>query len=132
MKLKDARDNYYVSSGKLSDVVRQLSFAGIAVIWIFRVGDKPGGIAYSTELLIPMACFVMSLGLDFLQYFYASTAWSRFHRYKELSGVDNNEDFKAPAWLNVPTLIFFYSKAVLIFGGYIFLLMEIGRQLVAR
>jgi hypothetical protein len=132
MKLKDARDAYDIFSGKLSDIVRQLSFAGIAVIWIFRVGHESGGIAYSTELLIPLGCFVLTLGLDFLQYLYASIAWSRFHRYKELSGVDNRAEFKAPAWLNIPTLFFFYSKAASIFVGYIFLLMAIGRQLIGK
>jgi hypothetical protein len=40
MKLQKARDTYYEYSGKLSDITRQLSFAGIAIVWIFRAGDK--------------------------------------------------------------------------------------------
>lgn len=36
MKLQDVRSTYYELSGKTSDLVRQLGFAGIALIWLFR------------------------------------------------------------------------------------------------
>lgn len=132
MNRKDLRDAVDIFTGKLSDVSRQLNFAGIAVIWIFRVGEESGGIAYSSELLYPLGCFVLSLAFDFLHYLYASIAWSCFHTYKQRSGVDSTTDFKAPGWINYPSYIFFYSKALLVFGGYILLLLAIGQQLIAK
>ncbi len=41
MKLSDYRETYYEFSGKLSDVSRQLSFAGIALIWLFKLDSTP-------------------------------------------------------------------------------------------
>ena len=37
MKLRNYRQTYYDYSGKASDIARQLSFAGIAIIWIFKI-----------------------------------------------------------------------------------------------
>jgi len=36
MNLQDYRDDFYTYSGKASDISRQLAFAGIAIIWIFK------------------------------------------------------------------------------------------------
>lgn len=132
MKLKDLRDASDTFSGKLSELVRQLSFAGIAVIWIFRIGHESGGIAYSNELLYPLGCFVLSLCFDFFHYLYGYSAWALFHTYKQGSGVDNNTEFKAPGCINVLTNIFFFLKTFFVFLGYIFLLMAIGRQLIGN
>jgi sugar/nucleoside kinase (ribokinase family) len=38
MKLSEVRDAYETLSGKASEIARQLSLAGIAVIWIFKSG----------------------------------------------------------------------------------------------
>ena len=75
MKLKDARDYYAFASGKTSDLVRQLAFAGIAVIWIFK-SDSPGGvIKLPGELLWPLGLIVIGLVADFLQYVAATICW---------------------------------------------------------
>ena len=39
MKLSDYRETYYEFSGKASDVTRQLAFAGIAIVWIFKIEE---------------------------------------------------------------------------------------------
>jgi hypothetical protein len=36
MKLQDYRNDFYLFSGKASDISRQLAFAAIAIIWIFK------------------------------------------------------------------------------------------------
>jgi len=36
MKLAQARGHYEYFSGKASDISRQLGFAGIALIWVFK------------------------------------------------------------------------------------------------
>ena len=127
MKLEDAREAYYTASGKLSDVTRQLGLAGIAVVWIFRSGDKSAaGISWTHFLLWPLACFVTTLMADMLQYAYASLAWGIFHRSKERSlqqlklSVEKQaeENFKAPRQINYLTDAFFWSKAMFASIGY--------------
>ncbi len=53
MKLADLKEtkNYYTQ--KLSDVNRNLSFAGIAVIWIFEYGES-GAFKIPEGLVIPV------------------------------------------------------------------------------
>jgi hypothetical protein len=61
VKIAELRDTYYEATDKVSELVRQLSFAGIAVVWILRTGDHTGGVTYSSELLRPLVLFVASL-----------------------------------------------------------------------
>lgn len=137
MTLKDARDTYYTYSGKLSDVARQLSFAGIAVIWIFRAGDKAAiGFIWDRHLLLPLTLFVGSLTADLFQYAYASLAWAIFHRAKEKAfdrpqqdGKKAPDDFKAHPAINYPTLFFFWSKAVIVMVGHLILLRHLASVL---
>jgi hypothetical protein len=38
MKLDDAKSAYEVLSGNASDIIRQLSLAGVGLVWIFKSG----------------------------------------------------------------------------------------------
>src|SRR4051812_41083792 len=110
MKLKDAREYYNQRSTKLSEVVRQLNFAGIAIIWLFRTGDKTGGIPYNDALLWPLALLVASATFDLLHYAYASAAWGCFHRMKERElKNDENAEILAPAAINWLSNVFFWG-----------------------
>lgn len=119
MKLKNCLESYEYSSGKASDICRQLGFIGLALIWTFRVtGDDkliiPSVLRYAGVLL------VMGLALDFLQYITGTIVWGSYHRYKE-SRVTNDEDFLAPRQINWPVNILFVLKQVVIFIAYILL-----------
>lgn len=129
MKLEDVLSTYYEASNKLSEVTRQLNFAGIAVIWIFKVGKEGGGIQFTAVMEWSLGCFVVSLALDFLQYFWKSIIWSAFHRCKEYYGVKKNDEFLAPPWFNYPTLFFFYTKAILTAIGFGLLIAQIASAL---
>jgi len=80
MKLDDAREFYYFFTGKTSEIVRQLALAGIAVIWIFKIGQNQ----IPSELLLPLYLIAVTLVLDFLQYFVAATIWGVFSRHQEI------------------------------------------------
>ena len=56
MKLSEYKKTYEDFSGKASNVVRQLSFAGIAVIWIFKV--QSNGSLKIPDTLAPESRFV--------------------------------------------------------------------------
>ena len=70
MQLGDARTAYGTLSGKVSDIVRQMSLAGIALIWLFRATPaSPGRIAAINPELLRAALFVfLAITFDFLQY----------------------------------------------------------------
>ena len=48
MKIHELRSTYYEASGKVSDISRQLAFAGIAVIWVLRVEQLKGSDPFKT------------------------------------------------------------------------------------
>lgn len=134
MILNDASAAYKAYSAKASDISRQLNLAGIAIIWIFRIGDKAGGVPFSEMLLLLLGGFALALALDLLQYIYGSIAWASFHRYKELKlrreGLPTTTEFLAPRWINWPSNVFFYSKILLTIVTYCFLLRHIAHALL--
>lgn len=116
MKVQDARECFYESTAKTSDIVRQLAFAGIAVVWIFHVGDS-AALLLPLPLLKALWCLCLTLSLDFFQYFSKSVVWGLYHRRKEnqldRDGIDADcaaGQFKAPLWINWPANGFFYAK----------------------
>lgn len=126
MKLKDSREAYYISSAKTSDLVRQLSFAGFAIIWIFRINDQSD--ILPDNLVIPTLLLSITLILDLFQYLYKSILWGAFSRLseKKFQNLDtpvNKEDFEIEAedWFNWPTNFFFYAKILVMLIGYIYL-----------
>lgn len=129
MKTEDVRGFYEYSSGKVSELVRQLGFAGIAVIWLFKV-DAHGSPKISADLVLPLTLIVGALALDFLQYAVASVVWASFNRLKEYQAVGADEEFLAPRWINWPALFCFWVKTALLAVAYFFLLRSLLTILV--
>ena len=122
MELKDAREAYKTNSLKAGDVARQASFAGIALIWIFK-SQKEGVFVLHNDLLWPALFFVASLALDLLQYIGATLIWGYFHREKEKElGKDFKGDIAASKKLNWPAITFMWLKFVTVICGYAALL----------
>jgi hypothetical protein len=126
MKLSDYKDTYDNFSSKASDVARSLSFAGIAVIWIFKIEDGDH-IKIPVNLFCPLLFFALGLTFDLLHYSIGALIWGIFHRCKEkqVQDVKKNPDTDAPAWINYPTLTFFWGKIFSVIFGYYFLLRDI-------
>ena len=122
MKLSEAREHYYYFSGKLSDISRQLCFAGIAVVWIFAVKEGSSSYHLPPELLWPLGFFVFGLALDLLHYGVAAASWGIIHRLKESSGVGEEADIRTPAKINYVPVTFFWAKVCATLIGYVLLL----------
>lgn len=126
MLLNDAREAYYYNSGKLGEVVRPLSLGGIALVWLFK--DTVNGSTFlASELYFAIFYLAISLGLDVLQYTYASVAWGYYHRKQEKAILKANggdikksgeQAFNAPIGINTPTIIFFWLKLIVFSFGY--------------
>jgi hypothetical protein len=131
MRLSDYKEAYYKFSEKASDVSRQLSFAGVAVIWVFRLQSDSGD-KIPTELVYPTVFLVLSLALDLLQYIVATASWGIFHRFHEnkLKKATDNPELDAPRWVNWFPLITFWSKLTSVVIAYWFLLTFLMKELV--
>ena len=117
MKLEDYRNDYYAFSAKTSDISRQLSFAGIALIWILR--SKSAAPIIPQELLPAAALFVVALALDLLQAMYSTFVWGAFSWYHECRDENASAELDAPAWLNWPALLFFWVKVLAVIAAYV-------------
>jgi hypothetical protein len=121
VKLADFKNDYYIHSGSASLVSRQISFAGIAVVWIFK-SDSSEGLALPETLMIPLFLLLLSLAFDLMQYTVSAAIWGIFHRCKENEfGVGYEEEISAPSYLNWPALFFFWGKLLFLGVGYYFL-----------
>ncbi|TCK16981.1 hypothetical protein DFR30_0201 [Thiogranum longum] len=121
MDLKEVRKAYYGYSGKASDVARQASFAGIAIIWIFK-SQEGARFAIPEELIQPMVLFIAALAADLLHYIFGSIIWGVYNKVLEKQhGVNFEGKFEAPSKINWPTLVFFSLKLGLSFSGFVLL-----------
>jgi hypothetical protein len=117
MKLEDYRKDYYGFSAKASEISRQLSFAGIALIWIFKI-EKGGPLAVPTTLLWPALLFCAALALDLLHAVFGTLIWGAFARYQERRGAKDDDEIDSPAYFNWPTLLCFWGKVSAVVVAY--------------
>ncbi|MCJ7484248.1 MAG: hypothetical protein MUO31_14945 [Thermodesulfovibrionales bacterium] len=136
LKLSEWRkDHYYYFSGKASELARNHSFAGIAIIWIFKTVN---GVHFGLpkKLFYPIIFFALSILIDLFQYVWGTIIWGYFTRKEEkkierkikelksknvISNIEQDPDIDAPRWYNWPTNTFFTLKIILVVIGYFFL-----------
>lgn len=121
MILADAKSAYEALSGKASDIVRQLSLAGVGLIWVFKISS---GTSFVLEPKLVRALFFifLALSLDLLQYLAGTATWHIYFRKKEREHTGDEEEFDAPSWINWPTWILFWAKSaamVIAYSGFI-------------
>jgi hypothetical protein len=116
--LADARQSYYDLTGKASDVVRQLAFAGIAFVWIFKT-ERNGVVTIPEELLLPGLLIVAALFADLLQYVLGGLLWGGYARLKERRGTQPGDTLVAPPLINWPALACYYLKIALVLFAYL-------------
>ena len=120
MKLSEIREAYEELSGKLSEINRQLCFAGFAVLWIFNKTEND--ISIPRELYHPAFYFILSLSADILQYIYSALAWYIYYIRKRKKGKeDSNIEVNEPECLNIPAWILFIFKIGFLVVGYVLL-----------
>ena len=130
MNLKDCRAAYDYFSGTASTIARQLGFAGIAIIWIFKT-DQGGVYRVPPELIWPGLLLVGALAADFLHYLAAAVMWGGYHRHKERKGINDDQEFLAARWVNWPGNAFFGTKLALVVAAYALLIVFLVGKLNA-
>jgi hypothetical protein len=129
IKISEIKKDYYEASSKLSDIVRQLDFAGIAIYWLIRVGKDTGGITYSSSLRWPLALFIASLTFDLFQYLYKSLMLGLSNTYFYRQYKNEEKEVYWSGKRNWPTNVFFWGKALFVVAAYLLLLMFMQQQL---
>jgi hypothetical protein len=131
VKLQDYRDAFYEYSGKASDLSRQLAFAGIALIWLFKK-DTISGPSIPHELLLPGIFIVLALALDMFHYCLGSLIWRRFYRKGEEAGADEERELDHSVWLELPIYAVFILKIIFVFLAYGWIFSYFLRTLLFR
>jgi hypothetical protein len=126
--LSEYRKSYYEFSGKASDSARNLALAGIAVVWIFKIGDA-GAFRFPRPLVWALCLFALALALDLLHYTVSAITWGSFHWFKERGGSKEGSDLKAPRALNWVPLLLWIAKIAAVAVGYVFLACYLWRIL---
>jgi len=126
-ELETFRESYYYYSRQASDNVRKLAFAGLAIVWLFKIrvnhpviGVDLYDVHLPKSLLWPVAAFALTLVLDLIHYLYGTIAWGIFCRYHELrsKGECAHKNLKAPRKINWLTNGLFASKAITVCIAY--------------
>lgn len=123
--LKEGYDRSGEASDKSSEINRQLAFAGIAIIWVFRT-DSGGRQIVPDELFLPGLLLVLGLSFDLLQYVVKSEIWYRVTRKNEKAGII---EFVVPEWTNYPGDILYWMKVVSTIIAYFLLLRFLVAQI---
>jgi hypothetical protein len=128
LTLDQAREAYYEATGQTSALVRQLAFAGIAIIWILSGGALAdnGSLNISDRLLWAGLGLVVALTVDLAQYAYRSVAWGAFARSLESRDITETT---APDWINWPPIAMLVVKTSAVAASYVALGFEVAHRL---
>lgn len=123
MKLSEYRKRADDLTGKASEITRQLSLAGIAIIWIFKNSDTSPHLL-DPFLVFPLLILSLALLLDLFQYVVGGWTWITFFREEEKKITDGNLDpeIKAPVQKRKPIYFFYYSKIICMLLAYAFII----------
>lgn len=119
-KLSEFKEDYYFFTGKLSDINRQIAFAGIALIWVFKKGENTD-FQIDSALILPAILIVCALAVDMFQYIYQSIVWANFYTKKNRKYKSEEKKIKSPEYLNIPAWILFGLKVSLVLISYWFI-----------
>lgn len=123
--LQQYRDIYVSASLKAGDISRQLGYAGVALIWLFKNQTSPASESFALpqELYLPAALILSSLGMDLLQYVFKSAIWGFLQRRIENKySTDNSKEYLVAGWVNWPSLGLFWLKLLTMISAYALLL----------
>lgn len=131
MNLKKLGEDKDYHTSKLSQVHRQLAFAGIAVIWIFAI-TVDNTIEIEKGLIIPLVLFVTALVLDLTHLTYQAIVWGVWHwgliHIKKI--VDQESEIGESRILTGISWFLYISKIIALIAGYFLLIVHLLDKVV--
>ncbi len=128
-KLSKYRDDYYAFTQKLSDINRQIAFAGIAIIWVFKQTNG-NEIIIEQPLIYPLKLIVIALALDMLHYIYQSSIWAIFYSYYKHKYQSEDHELDSSPKLNIIAWALFAFKVLLVIIAYYYIFEFFNDKLV--
>ena len=130
MKLSEINKIGKESTKVASDIVRQLSLAGVGIIWLFKSSDD-SDILFSPILVFPLLFLALALFCDLIQYIIAGNIWRNFVKDSQALKTPSNQDpdVDIPDAKSKPIYFFYYSKIVLMFCAYIIIITHLVKVL---
>ena len=86
IKLQDVWGFYDAYNKSVNEISRQVSYAGIALIWVFKI-SSPDGIRIPKQLFVAAFLLGLCIVFDFLQYVFGSITYQIYGSYKEKKGI---------------------------------------------
>ena len=117
---------YYRYAEQAGAVLRQLSFAGLGAIWIFRV-ETSGKTLLPTSAGVAGFLLVTALALEVLHFLCGAMVWAR---RAHLARAAENEPSPVQA-ISKFTIYFLLIRAVIVTLAYCVLLKYLGTHLYA-
>ena len=122
MKLEEIRKDYERYSTNVSSLNRQLIFAGLAIIWLFRIPEK-GTASIPIELVDSLFFFVFSLCSDIFQYVTQSLIWTGYYWYNKCKHRNSKKNVEEcvvnePEWPNLLPWLLWVLKIVFLGIAY--------------
>ena len=140
IKLKDVKEAYEELSGKASEVVRQLAFAGIGVVWIFNRSNDTGALNNSCcrnvsnlvgecndigfdipeGLMSALFLLCLAVAIDLLQYTVSTGIWYVIYLIHHKKNVDDEtKELPDPEYTNILPWLLWLSKIALTIWAYV-------------
>jgi hypothetical protein len=128
MKLEEVRNAYQEYTGIVSQLIRSISLAGIAVAWIVRLGESKDTV-YAESCDWVFLLLILALSFDLLQYITQAATWGLFNYHHQKKGTNLSDEVEAPAWFNNIPIAFWIAKTGLSISGVIVLAHHLAGQI---
>jgi hypothetical protein len=133
MDIDGLRKRRAETSAKVSEIVRQLNLAGVAIVWLFSATAPLAPRLVIAHPLLSAGCaFILGLLLDLSQAVWRAETerWMLAEVEKEISSgrPENAVDIRYPTWVGRPPQIMYTGKIIATVVGFAF----VGGYLVDR
>src|SRR5438128_58044 len=126
--LKEWLSEFYEDTGTVSNLVRNIAFAGIGLIWIFKNSEySVNSSMLPSQLHKPLFYIIVGLTADLFQYLWRALNIFVHYKIKDVKYIRGQlndadlEDVTMPEYISIGTWFFFISKVVLIVIAYAYI-----------
>lgn len=128
MTLKEIREDYVRYSANVSELSRNLSYAGIGIVWIFKQSSPEEAMktafmnSIPYELRWPLLLFIVVLILDLFQYVIQTAIWYPYYKEQKEKHKDEKEEdvnLNEPEKYNTIPWWFWIFKLIIVVFAYV-------------
>lgn len=127
MTLKEIREDYVRYSVNVSELSRNLAYAGIGIVWIFKHSSSAESLSSAfmnsipERLRVPLLLFVAALILDLFQYVIQTVIWYLYyirHKKEKKDKIEDEVNLNEPEIYSLVPWIFWSIKLIVVVVAY--------------